>query len=116
MFGFGKSKKNPPANAPDKPGLFGRLKAGLSRTRSNLTEGVADLVLGSKQIDDDLFEELEMQLLTADVGVDATRKIIDNLTQRASRHQLKDAQALMVSAEREYAGDATAGFATLDYT
>ncbi len=46
------------------------------------------------KIDDDLFEELEEQLLIADVGVDTTRKIIDNLTAHASRKELKDAEAL----------------------
>ncbi len=78
----------------EKTGLFGRLKQSLNRTSSKLTEGFASLVLGKKVIDDDLLEELETQLLTADLGVDATQTIINDLTQRIARKQLDDAEAL----------------------
>ncbi|AOE50965.1 signal recognition particle-docking protein FtsY [Kangiella sediminilitoris] len=80
---------------PARKGFFSRLKDGLSKTRSQLTSGIADLVLGSKQIDDDLLEDIETQLLMADVGVEATRRIIDDLTQKSERKELKDPQALM---------------------
>ncbi|MEQ5126183.1 signal recognition particle-docking protein FtsY [Providencia alcalifaciens] len=76
-----------------KEGFFSRLKKGLLKTRQNLGSGFLGLFKG-KKIDDDLFEELEEQLLIADVGVETTRKIIDNLTQHASRKELKDAEAL----------------------
>ena len=79
---------------PAKRGLFQRLKKGLAKTRGNLADGVAAAVLGKKQIDDDLLEELETQLLTADVGVEATQTIIDDLTRRVSRKELADADAL----------------------
>lgn len=97
MFGFGKNKTDSDAGADSgrKTGLFGRLRTGLSRTRSNLTDGVASLVLGRKEIDDELLEELETRLLVADVGVDATATIIKDLTQRVARKQLDDADALM---------------------
>jgi len=78
-------------------GLFGRLKQSLNRTSSKLTEGFASLVLGKKVIDDDLLEELETQLLTADLGVDATQTIINDLTQRVARKQLGDAEALFTA-------------------
>jgi len=98
MFGFGKKNKaTPQEELPEeenKPGLFQRLKTGLSRTRENFTDGLANLVLGHKQIDDELLEELETLLLTADVGVDATRRIIDNLTDQVKRKALSDPQAL----------------------
>jgi fused signal recognition particle receptor len=77
-----------------KPGLFGRLKERLSKTSSKLTSGFASLILGKKTIDDDLLEELETQLLTADLGIDATQTIINDLTQRVARKQLGDAVAL----------------------
>ena len=80
-----------------KTGLLGRLKQSLNRTSSKLTEGFASLVLGKKVIDDDLLEELETQLLTADLGVDATQTIITDLTQRIARKQLGDAQALFTA-------------------
>ncbi|WP_415886448.1 signal recognition particle-docking protein FtsY [Providencia rettgeri] len=78
---------------PKKEGFFARLKKGLLKTRQNLGSGFFGLFSG-KKIDDDLFEELEEQLLIADVGVDTTRKIIDNLTAHASRKELKDAEVL----------------------
>ncbi len=80
---------------PTKKGFFARLKSGLSKTRTQLTSGIADLVLGSKQIDEELLEDIETQLLMADVGVEATRRIIDDLTEKSERKELKDAQALM---------------------
>ncbi|NQY26906.1 MAG: signal recognition particle-docking protein FtsY [Piscirickettsiaceae bacterium] len=84
----------------EKTSVFGRLKERLARTSSKLTEGFASLVLGKKTIDDDLLEELETQLLTADLGVDATQTIIADLTQRVARKQLGDAESLF-SALRE---------------
>ncbi len=70
------------------------LKDGLLKTRSGLTDGMADLLLGKKTIDDDLLEELETRLLGADVGVEATTRIINDLTKRVSRNELKDPEAL----------------------
>ena len=78
---------------PTKEGFFARLKRSLVKTRQNLGSGFVGLFRG-KKIDDDLFEELEEQLLIADVGVETTRKIITSLTEHASRKQLKDADAL----------------------
>jgi len=75
-------------------GLFARMRDGLSRTSDKLTSGMADLLLGKKEIDDDLIEDLEDQLLSADVGVEATSEIIESLTQRVARLQLADGEAL----------------------
>jgi fused signal recognition particle receptor len=83
--------------ADKKVSLFGRLKQRLTRTSNQLTEGFASLVLGKKAIDDDLLEELETQLLTADLGVDATQTIIRDLTQRVARKQLSDADSLFTA-------------------
>jgi fused signal recognition particle receptor len=95
MLGFRKKSASQGHETPEKAGLFSRLKSGLARTRHSLTDGVTTLVLGSKAIDDALLEEIETSLLVADVGVDATREIIDDLTQRISRKELGDAEALM---------------------
>ena len=81
----------------DKPSFFGRLKQGLSRSSSKLTEGFADLVLGRKTIDDDLLEELETQLLSSDLGIEATQTIINDLTQRVARKQLNNPEALFAA-------------------
>ncbi|CNF99778.1 signal recognition particle-docking protein FtsY [Yersinia frederiksenii] len=78
---------------PTKEGFFARLKRSLIKTKQNLGSGFMGLFSG-KKIDDDLFDELEEQLLIADVGVETTRKIITSLTEHASRKQLKDAEAL----------------------
>jgi len=87
---------------PDKgsgaaPGFFGRLKERLSRTRSGLVEGVANLVLGRKKIDAGLLEEIEAVLLQADTGVEATQAIIADLQARIARKQLDDAPALFAA-------------------
>jgi fused signal recognition particle receptor len=108
MFGFGRKKpKTPEVEATTEaksPGLFARLKQGLARTRANLSDGLADLVLGRKQIDDELLEELETLLLTADVGVAATRRIIDDLTARVKRKELADPEALTQVLRDQLAG------------
>ena len=79
---------------PAKKGFFGRLKERLSRTSNNITESVVSLVVGKKAIDADVLDELETQLLTSDVGVEATTEIIDDLTARMKRKQLGDIDAL----------------------
>ena len=78
---------------PQREGFFARLKRSLVRTKENIGSGFFGLFSG-KKIDDELFEELETQLLTADLGVDTTSRIIDGLIQHADRKQLKDAEAL----------------------
>ena len=78
-----------------KEGLFSRLRSGLSKTGSALTEGMGALVLGKKKIDEDILEELETRLLMADVGIEATQRIINDLTKRAARDELNDSTAMM---------------------
>ncbi|MEQ5236129.1 signal recognition particle-docking protein FtsY [Proteus terrae] len=78
---------------PKKEGFFSRLKKGLLKTRQNLGLGFLGLFRG-KKIDDELFEELEEQLLIADVGMETTTKIITSLTKHATHKDLKDAEAL----------------------
>ncbi|MGH8391445.1 MAG: signal recognition particle receptor subunit alpha, partial [Pseudomonas sp.] len=63
-----------------KTGFFARLKQGLSKTSASIGEGMASLFLGKKTIDDELLEDIETRLLTADVGVEATAVIIQSLT------------------------------------
>lgn len=84
-----------------KPGFFARIKQGLSRTSTQFSEGLGNLLLGKKAIDDELLEELETQLLVADVGVEATTEIIDNLTAKVQRKQLADSDALYASLQGE---------------
>lgn len=78
----------------DKPGLFARLKSGLGKTRSKLSEGIQTVFLGAKELDDELLEELETILLTSDVGVSATQEILDELTGLISRKELSDVEAV----------------------
>ncbi|MGS0536699.1 signal recognition particle-docking protein FtsY [Pseudoalteromonas sp. SaAl2] len=90
------------AEKPKKEGFFSRLKKGLLKTKLNIGSGFASIFSG-KKIDDDLFEELETQLLTADLGVDTTMKLIDSLTDAADRKQLKDGDALYELMKQEMA-------------
>lgn len=82
-----------PKEKGEKKGFWARLTQGLRRTSGSIGSGLIGVFRG-KKIDDDLFEELETQLLMADLGVATTTKIIDNLTKQADRKQLKDAEAL----------------------
>jgi fused signal recognition particle receptor len=99
MLGFGKKKSNTETEQT-KPevqtgSLFSRIRNGLGRTRSTFTDGLSSLFLGKKSIDDDLLEELETQLLTADVGIEATAAIVSELTDRVGRKELRDGDALL---------------------
>ncbi len=86
-------------------GLFSRFRQGLSKTRSSFTKGLARLLAGRKQIDDELLEELEDLLITADIGVETTTAIIDTITDQVARRDLADPQAV-VTAIREHLIDA----------
>jgi fused signal recognition particle receptor len=92
----------PQPQPAERPGFFARLKQGLTKTSQNLGNGLASLFLG-KKIDDDLYEELETQLLMADVGVETSQKLIKQLVQHADRKQLKDADALFDKLQQEMA-------------
>jgi len=87
----------------EKKSLFARLKESLSRTKENLGSGIVGLFKG-KTIDDELYEDLETQLLVADVGMDTTQKIINHLTDSASRKDLKDAEALLDIMKQQMSG------------
>lgn len=94
-----------PAETREKPsegGFFSRLLKGLVKTKQNIGAGFRSFFSG-KKIDDELFEELEEQLLVADIGVPTTAKIIQNLEQHATRQQLKDADLLYQQLKREMA-------------
>ena len=92
-----RSKKNQESaqDHPPQPGILGRLKDRLTRTRSGLVNGLASLFTGNKAIDANLLEDLETVMLSADVGVDATSDIIADITARVARKQLNDSQALI---------------------
>ncbi|WP_017942909.1 MULTISPECIES: signal recognition particle-docking protein FtsY [unclassified Thioalkalivibrio] len=108
MFGFRKKKSEEPAGPapestgqePEKPargGWFQRLRQGLSKTGQALGGDLGSLF--RRKIDDELFEELEERLLLADVGLDATQRIMDRITREVKRGQLSDAEALMDALE-----------------
>jgi fused signal recognition particle receptor len=84
-----------PQQKPEKEGLFKRLRSGLSKTGNSLTEGMSTLVLGKKKIDEDVLEDLETRLLMADVGMEATQRIIEDLTKRVKRDELDDVDMMM---------------------
>ncbi len=100
----GEENKQEPTAVENKKkpgGFFSRLKQGLSRTRHGLTDGLANVVLGAKTIDDDLMEQIEDLLITADLGMEATTRISQNILQKISRNELKDPQALFASLHDE---------------
>ena len=100
MFGFKSAAKDEPEKSS---GLFASLRQRLSKTRQNLSSGLADLFLGKKQIDDELLEQLEDQLLLADVGIQATQKITSRLAESVQRRQLGDSESLVGALKRTMA-------------
>ena len=94
-------RKDANREAPARPGLLGRLGTALGKTRSAIADGIVRLVGARASIDDDLLEEIETILLTADVGVEATRRIIRGLEARVTRREVGDATALLASLEKD---------------
>jgi fused signal recognition particle receptor len=90
-----------PAESSEKKGFFARLKAGLSKTRANFTNGLATIFLGKKALDADTLDLIETQLLTADIGVDATQQLIQHLTQKLARKELHDTDAALACLQTE---------------
>ena len=74
----------------DKNGLLGKFKTTLSHTRTKLGKGIAGLVLSQKGISDEFLEDVETQMLTSDVGIEATTEIIENLRKKNNRKDLVD--------------------------
>lgn len=85
----------------EKGGFFSRMKEGLSKSRKNLADGMVNILIGGKEIDDELLEEVEEQLLVADIGVEATKTIITNLTERTARGDLIYSHSLYKALQEE---------------
>lgn len=100
MFDFLKSKSS---ETPEisKKSWFSRLTDGLTRTRKNFSDGLANLILGKKTIDDELFESLETLLLAADIGTESTELLMKKMMNRVHRKQLSDPQALGTALKEE---------------
>jgi len=106
MFGFGKKEKSKidssvPTEETESQGVISQLKKRLARTRHNLTDGLANLLLGQKEIDEDLMEEIETIMLTADIGVDATSRIINDISEKVRRKELSDPAILNTVLKQE---------------
>ncbi len=114
MFNFLKRNKPIEPTTPDKSiepttldtptekkGIFKRLKQGLTKTRSVFASGIGILFLGEKMLDTDILELIETQLLTADVGVEATQQLIQSLTQKLARKELADPTAALRSLQQD---------------
>ena len=75
-------------------GLFSRLQSGLSKTAGKLSTGLSTILMGQKIIDEELLEKIEMQLLTADIGVEATDDIVNHLRDKVARNELQTVENL----------------------
>src|SRR6516162_9555474 len=93
---FRRAPENAPASADERPGFIRRLRNRLNRGDSWLTCDITDLLRG-RQIDAAILEELETRLITADVGVEATERILEGLRRRVARRELTDARALIAA-------------------
>ena len=91
----------PPVAPAVKEGFFTRLKQGLSKTRTRFSSGIGALILGKKTLDNDLLDLIETQLITADVGLDASQELIKSLTQKLARKELTDSAAVLASLQTD---------------
>lgn len=94
MFSLFQKKTDKTIDQSKKPSLISKLGQRLKRTHQTLTSSLTSLVLGKKTIDDELLEAIETSLLTADVGIEVCQHVIDALTEKVSRKELSDPQAL----------------------
>ena len=92
MLNFFKKKQNPSLKEEEeqKPSLRDRL----FKSKKKLGDGLSSLVIGKKKIDEDLLEELEVLLISSDVGIKTTDKVIESVRKKASRKELKDEDSL----------------------
>ncbi len=100
LFSFRKNKKDSPTDNTS-VAEEDNLASKLGKTRSRLKAGMMSFFLGKKAIDDDLLDELESELIMADVGVQATQRIMKSLTDKVTRSQLKDTDALRSALQEE---------------
>jgi fused signal recognition particle receptor len=99
MFGFKKkndAQSDANSNANSNEGFFGRLKRGLSKSASWITDGLTSFLPGGS-INDELLDELESRLISADVGVETTGEILESLRKQVARKELNDLNALLAA-------------------
>ena len=84
-------------------GFFEKLKSGLTKTRQNFTDRITELVGMSAKVDEDFLEELEMILLTADVGVKTTEKLIEDVRQAAKKREIKGTEDVLPFLKKQIA-------------
>ena len=94
-------RKESGSEAPKRRGVFGRLGDALRKTRSAISDGIAQLIGSGATIDGSVLEDIETILLSADIGVESTRRIIDNLESRVSRSEVGDVASLLASIETD---------------
>jgi fused signal recognition particle receptor len=82
-------------------GFFDRLKEGLQKTRKGITEKIDQVLVSFGKIDDELFEELEEILISSDVGIETTMKIIDGLKKKVKERKLTDPKAVKTLLKEE---------------
>ncbi|MFP3910628.1 MAG: signal recognition particle-docking protein FtsY [Desulfobacteraceae bacterium] len=107
-------EQDPQGEAPESPdlpseetppegqaGLFKRLTRGLSKTRSTLTGRMGRLLLGKKEITQELLDDLEEILFTSDIGVATTQELIDDVQEKVARKELKDPEKLLAALRQQ---------------
>ncbi len=100
LFSFIKNKKGAQSNDATTSDANDSLDKKLSKTRSRLKDGLLNFFRASKNIDEDLLEELESQLIMADVGVQATQRIMSTLSESLSRAELDDINAVKLALQQ----------------
>ena len=103
LFSFLKKKKDDQAAQPAEQAAEQQLDKKLNRTRGRFKDNLLNLVLGSKKIDAELLEELESQLIMADLGVAVTERVMEAIRKRLPRSDVNDPDALRQALHEELA-------------
>lgn len=89
------NEENQQEEEKEKKGFFEKFKVGLSKTRANLSDKIVSLVKTNKQLDEDFWEELEEILIQADVGVNTSLELVENIRKRAKKQKVTDSELVM---------------------
>jgi fused signal recognition particle receptor len=105
-----------PNGEGEKPRFFERLKNGLSKTHQSIVGRIDTLLMGRKEIDADVLEDLEEILISADIGVNTTAELVAVLEQRLKRNELQDGEALKNALKEEMLARLSLGAPVMDVT
>ena len=93
--------QKPPEKLEQSDSFLDRLRAGVDKTRRQILNNLSDAVLGKKEINDEVLDDLEEVLISSDIGPETTQRILEAITKKVEREELNNPQALQSEIEQE---------------